>query len=623
MRCIGILHHILKYVAVLRSPLILIPVLCFAADPVVHRLNRTEYEYSVRDLLGVPQAAKDFPPDDSGHGFDNNRDVLSVAPLLMERYLSAAEKTARTAVFGPPAMQPAVVQYLAPLRGSPKVEAPAPGASYDATGLSMTGSQHTRHTFPIDGEYRFALMLDGAQPAGPEPLRAGVWIDGVLLGTAETATGIQNGKVMDIRGKITAGEHTVSASFLKLFAGLAPPAVSTARMASIEIAGPFGATGGPVPPPVDLASLARHAFRRRVAAAEMAQLTGIADGVRKQGGSDREAQTAAIEAILVSPKFLFRADDDRASRLSYFLWSSVPDDELLAADLRNPAELEAQVRRLLRDPKIARFVENFGGQWLEIRRLESVQPDVHYFPDFDDYLRFSMRRETEQFFRAVIADDRSILDFLDARYSFVNQRLAGLYGIGGVEGARFRRVDLAGTPRAGVLTQASVLTVSSFATRTSPVLRGKWILENLLNAAPPPPPAGVPGIDEAGGAAIPMRRRMEQHRQNPACSGCHATMDPLGFALENFDGIGHWRPADASGKLPDGRTVDGPAELAAVLRARPDEFARCFVEKLLTYALGRGLEPADEALVNRIVKRTAARHYRFSDIVVEIAKGLP
>jgi hypothetical protein len=285
---------------------------------------------------------------------------------------------------------------------------------------------------------------------------------------------------------------------------------------------------------------------------------------------------------------------------------------------------------MLQDPKSRALVEEFGGQWLEIRALESVRPDRDRFPDFEDYLRMSMRRETELFFESIIREDRSILDFIDGKFTFVNDRLAQHYGIPGVTGPEFRRIDLTGTPRAGVLTQSSVLTVSSYATRTSPVLRGKWILENLLNAPPPPAPPDVPNLDnEAVGVSSSLRDQMEKHRANATCASCHARMDPLGFGLENFDGIGAWRtedgkfPVNASGVLPSGQSFQGPDELRAILRTDPDAFAQCLAEKLLTYALGRGLERYDRPAVKTIVNRVSANNYRFSSLVLEIVKSLP
>jgi hypothetical protein len=301
-----------------------------------------------------------------------------------------------------------------------------------------------------------------------------------------------------------------------------------------------------------------------------------------------------------------------------------------AGTLGDPSVLTAQVRRMLRDPKSRALAEQFGGQWLQFRALESLTRNRERFPDFEDYLRLSMRRETEQFIEYVIREDRSILDFVDAKYSFLNERLARHYGIAGVSGPAFRRVDLTGTPRGGVLTQGSVLTVSSYATRTSPVIRGKWILENLLNAPPPVPPADVPNLDEKKiGTAASLRAELEAHRSDPNCAACHRRMDPLGFGLENFDAVGAWRttdgkfPIDAHGFLPDGDDFNGPDELRRVLAKQPDAFARCLTSKLLTYALGRGLESYDTRTVRQIASRLPAHDYRFSALILEIVNSLP
>jgi hypothetical protein len=404
-----------------------------------------------------------------------------------------------------------------------------------------------------------------------------------------------------------------------------------------------------------ITDLARRAFRRPVASAEAAKYVALAQRAAQGEGSFEEGLAVGIQALLVSPDFLFRIErpaaaspgakaDTRAyqpitqhqlaTRLSYFLWSSMPDASLRrAADtgtLRRPAVLAAQVRRMLRDPRSQALAEQFGGQWLQFRALESTTRNRERFPEFEDYLRQSMRRETEMFVAHVIREDRSILDFLDARYSFMNERLARHYGIAGVSGPAFRRVDLTGTPRAGVVTQASVLTVSSYATRTSPVLRGKWILDNLLNAPPPEPPADVPNLDETAiGTAASMRDQMQAHRRNPTCASCHRKMDPLGFGLENFDAVGAWRttdgnfPIDASGELPDGEEFDGPGELIAILSKQPRPFSECLTSKLLTYALGRGLEGYDRRTVKEIAARLPARKYRFSALVLEIVNSLP
>jgi len=401
-----------------------------------------------------------------------------------------------------------------------------------------------------------------------------------------------------------------------------------------------------------VSAFARRAFRRTVTDAELAPYLKLAADARKAGASFNDAIAAPLEAILVSADFLFRIDSDNvsaktaaapvrpigqfalASRLASFLWSSTPDDELLkvAEDgtLRKPEVLSAQVQRMLKDPKAHALVENFAGQWLELRRLESVAPDREKFPEFDEYLRMSMRKETEFFFESVVRENRSVLDLLDAKDTYLNEKLAAFYGIPGVKGAEFRRVELTDPNRGGVLTQASVLTVTSYATRTSPVLRGKWILENMLNSPVPPPPPDVPALDEAKvGAAGSMRTQMEAHRNNPVCASCHSKMDPLGFAFENFNAIGRWRtqdgkfPVDPSGVLPDGRAFQGAGELKAVLRNNPQAFTECITEKLLTYALGRGLEAYDQPVIKQIAEHTASQNYRFTALVMEIVNSLP
>jgi hypothetical protein len=653
-----------------RTLAILVPLLVLTAaqpkpDPgrvTARRLNRAEYNYSVRDLLGVDlRAADEFPPDDSGYGFDNIADVLSLSPVLMENYLNAAEKVAHEAVFGPAPLQPTVVRYSVPRRPDAATGV-APGA--DDTGLGLASALHARHRFPVSATYKFTVSLEGIWPGGAHMLRSGIWIDGVQLASAETASGAQNGKKLQLNGAVSAGDHTVSASFLQLF----PATGSTARISAIEIGGPFDMPKGPSPanlrlvyscghldghhdvscPRTIVGSLARRAFRRPVTPQEVDRFTSLISRAQQDGASFEDGVALAIQAILVSPNFLFRIERNSAasttaaaispyelaSRLSYFLWSSIPDDNLLAAaekgTLQKPSVLRAEVSRMLRDPKSSRLAENFASQWLEIRALESVKPDRQKFPEFDDYLRFSMRRETELFFQNVADSDLSILDFIDAPYSFLNQRMAQFYEVPGVAGPEFRKVDFrksppAAGPRAGVLTQAAVLTVSSYANRTSPVLRGKWILGELLNAAPPPPPPDVPNLDEAAiGASMSLRRQMEQHRANPVCAACHSMMDPLGFGLENYNAIGRWRthdgafPIDASGKLPGGREFQGALGLEHWLRADSPRFAAALTRKLMTYALGRGLESFDKPEVDDIVKHAERAKYRFSALVYEI-----
>jgi hypothetical protein len=328
-------------------------------------------------------------------------------------------------------------------------------------------------------------------------------------------------------------------------------------------------------------------------------------------------------------------DDELASRLSYFLWSTMPDAELMrvaaAGQLRQPAVLTAQVRRMLKDPKSDGLVENFGGQWLQLKNMDVVKPDPERFPEFDESLRQSMRKETELFFANMIREDRSVLDFLDADYTFLNERLARFYGVAGVTGPEFRKVDMSGTQRGGgLLAQSSVLTVSSYATRTSPVLRGKWVLENILNAPPPPPPPNVPALDDTKiGASMTIRQQMEAHRANPVCASCHSRMDPLGFGLENLNAIGAWRdvdgkfPIDPSGALPGGKTFQGPGELKAILKTQPDAFVQSLTEKMLTYALGRGIERYDKPVLAAIQAKMKSDGYRFSDLVLGIATSVP
>jgi hypothetical protein len=688
------------------------------------RLNRAEYNNTVRDLLGVNfHPADDFPQDDSGYGFDNIGDVLSLSPVLMEKYLNTAEKIARTALFGVEPLKPTITRLRPPL--GKIASSTKPVFDYDVTGLSLPNAIHATHRFPVDAEYNLRIFLGGVRPAGSEPLQLALWIDGEQVKTAsfdpEGIASFSNDRqdfgsmTLDFRTRVTAGDHWVAVSILRLYEGLPPsyggPApskrptppppvfkppragipperlaeikkrfeerlaqkvpVNEARLTGIDVGGPYDQAKGPSTASLKkiyacghfngqhrmgcdrkiVGSLARRAYRRPVTQEEVGRLTGLISLARAKGDSFEEGIVQAIQAMLVSPHFLFRIEQDRrpaktgdvfligqhdlASRLSYFLWSSMPDEELLRlADeqaLRKPGVMEAQVSRMLKDPKAQALAENFGGQWLELRRLESVNPDRERFPEFEEYLRMSMRRETELFFENIMRQDRSIIDFIDADYTFLNERLARFYKIPDVSGPQFRRVSLAGNAeRGGVLTHASVLTVSSYTTRTSPVLRGKWILENILNAPPPPPPPDVPNLDEAKiGSSMTLRQQLEEHRKNATCAACHARMDPLGFGLENFNAIGQWRtqdgkfPVDSSGTLPDGRTFNGPRELKVILKADRDSFARGLTEKLLTYALGRGLERYDRPVVKKTAAQVAASDYRFSILVLEIAKSLP
>ncbi len=695
------------------------------------RLNRAEYNNTVRDLLGVNfKPADDFPQDDSGYGFDNIGDVLSLSPVLMEKYLTAAETVARTAVFGAEALKPRV-ERLRPPTGRIKSTTKPLLADYDLTGLSLPNSLHVTHRFPVEAEYTFKVFLGGVRPAGSEPLPLALWIDGKQVQTFDfDPDGIASFSVdrqdfgsmtHDFRARIPAGDHWVAISVLRLYEGLPasyggpnpskrpeppkpefkpprreiPPErlaeikrqfearmaekvpVNEARITGVDVIGPYNQTKGASAESQNkifvcghtagthqadcgrkiVSHLVRRAYRRPVTPEEINKLTGLMALAQKQGDSFEEGLAQALQAMLVSPHFLFRIErgasaatsrervtdsqieqvgqHELASRLSYFLWSSMPDDELLQlADqrkLRRPEVMAAQVQRMLKDPRSEALVENFAGQWLELRRLESVKPDRDRFPEFDEYFRMSIHRETELFFDHIIRQDRSLLDFIDADYTFLNERLARFYNIPGISGPEFRKVTLpAGSNRGGILTQASVLTVSSYTTRTSVVLRGKWILDNILNAPPPPAPPGVPTLDESKiGEAASLRQQMEQHRTNPTCAACHARLDPLGFGLENFDAIGGWRtmdgkfPIDASGVLPDGRSFNGVGELKTILKADRDAFAEGVTDKLLTYALGRGLERYDRPTVRQIARRVAAKEFKFSSLVMEIVNSLP
>ncbi|MFN0108833.1 MAG: DUF1592 domain-containing protein [Blastocatellia bacterium] len=698
------------------------------------RLNRAEYNNTVRDLLGVTfKPADDFPQDDSGYGFDNIGDVLSLSPVLMEKYLTAAETVARTAVFGAGQLKPRV-ERLRPPTGKIK-STTTPITDYDLTGLGLPNSLHTTHRFPVEGDYTFKVFLGGIRPAGSEPLPLALWIDGKLVKTFDfDPDGIASFSVdrqdfgsmtYDFRARVPAGDHWLAVSIQRVYEGLPPSyggpnpskrpeppkpefkpprreipperlaeikkqfeariaekvPVNEARISGVDVIGPYNQTKGasvesqkkvfvcghtgqhqaeghhqPTCAEKIIGNLARRAYRRPVTPDEVRRLTTFVALAQKQGDSFEEGLVQAIQAMLVSPHFLFRIEQsvstptvreradlqpqpigqhELASRLSYFLWSSMPDDELLQlADqrkLRRPEVLAAQVQRMLKDPKSEALVENFAGQWLELRRLESVKPDRDRFPQFDEYFRLSARRETELFFDHIIRQDRSLLDFIDADYTFLNERLARFYKIPGVSGPEFRKVVLpTDANRGGILTQASVLTVSSYATRTSVVLRGKWILDNVLNAPPPPAPPGVPNLDETKtGTAMTLRQQMEQHRTNPTCAACHARLDPLGFGLENFDAIGGWRtmdgkfPIDSSGVLPDGRSFKGVGELKTILKADRASFAEGVTDKLLTYALGRGLERYDKPVVKQIARNVAAKEYKFSSLVMEIVNSLP
>jgi hypothetical protein len=640
------------------------------------RLNRYEYNSTIRDLLGVDfRAGDDFPADNFSYGFDNNAATLTVTPALMAKYLDAAKKIARAAI--EPVPPPA----------TPEVER--------RSNASASPDFAWRRNFIWDGDYDVHIAIAGRSDPfalyisldDGEPQRLPVSVDFEARRYADTRLTVGAGahrlRVLvvrdddravdqawayeEARARKTGAEPLSKAEIrTRLMAGALPDfagRVTPPYPEFVEARGPYGlvlpaisagyrlvfscghALGGHTPACVrgNLENLARRAWRRPVTPGEIDKLMRLAaapppsDSKSEQQNLRQQMETG-VEAILVSPSFLFRVENaasprgndfEMASRLSYFLWSSMPDDELFHAaerrELADPAALQAQARRMLADPKSNALAENFAAQWLEFRNLDFIHRDPARFPQFTADLRDAMRMETELFFEHVLHEDRGILDFLNAKYTFVNELLAKLYGIPGVAGDRFRQVDLDGTARVGVLTQASVLTVTSYSTRTSPVLRGKWILENILNDPPPPPPANVAALrDPSSEPALTLRQQLEQHRANPACAGCHLRMDALGFGLENFDAIGRWRardeplPIDSTGTLPDGSSFSSPVELAAILAKHPNAFAQCLTEKLLTFALGRELNSQDRVAAAGIGQSAAKTNYRLSDLILGI-----
>jgi len=636
---------------------------CDIQDPgrvTLRRLNREEYNNTIRDLFGVDlKPANDFPSDDVGYGFDNIGDVLTISPLLMERYLGAAEKISEAVIFAEDANAP-IARFEAermPQTGGDGV------VMDDGRNLYSNGQVTVDFNFPQDGDYLLRARAY-EQHAGDEFAKMTLRFEDKEVQTVEVKAGEDAPKIYQVRVRASAGKRRFAVAFINDYYNPRHPDPKNRDRNLIvdylEIVGPLAVRPNPLPEPhrriipcdpphrEDCArkiihDFARRAFRRPVTDDEVNRLMRYVKMAEEEGDSFERGIQLATQAILVSPHFLFRVELDStnevrelndfelASRLSYFLWSSMPDDELFSlaeqGKLRDPQVLAAQAKRMMKDPKSRAFVQNFAGQWLQLRNLALVNPDKQRFPDWDEDLRAAMRTETELFFEDIMRNDRSVLDFIDGKFTYVNERLAKHYGIRGVTGEQFRRVTLAGPQRSGVLTQASVLTVTSNPTRTSPVKRGKWILEQFLNAPPPPPPANVEELKEDGPLKGTLRQKMEQHRKNPSCATCHQQMDPLGFALENYDAIGAWRklddglPVDASGELPSGEKFDTPAQLKAVLKNQSKQFVRCLTEKMLTYALGRGLVAEDRCSVDDITKAVIKGQYRFSALVTEIVKS--
>jgi len=634
---------------------------------IAHRLNRTEYMNTVRDLLGVRFAAdRDFPADDTGLGFDNIGELLNLSPLLMERYMAAAERISQWAISTQIPARPLQIEYK----------------TQDQRLLRIGRSAaEAHHQVEFSGEYVVRFELPGERPqvdgVDAKPVTLALYMDGVLIQSKSIETK-PSGLVYfnpyseeEMRVFLPAGDHVFRAAFLDddYVRTLADTDVfrnqSNKFISGIVFSGPFEttteqesrrriltcdpATGRACVESI-LNTLATRAYRRPATPRDVQSLARFVDLAMSNGQSAEEGIQLAIQAMLVSPNFLFRLEHDPdprdpravrevsqyelASRLSYFLWSSMPDDELLevarVGNLREPGVLQVQVDRMLADPRAVAFAENFAGQWLETRNLDVVRPDPDLFRDWDPELRDAMKRETSMFFQHVLNENRPIGDFLSANYTFLNERLARHYGIEGITGPDFRHVTLTTDQRGGVLSHASVLTVSSYPTRTSPVIRGRYILENILGTPPAPPPDDIPALEVSNdGTAKSMREQLAQHREDPICMSCHLRMDPLGFALENYDAIGRWRdaeggfPIDPTGTLPDGRPFETGAEMRVLLASQLPQFSFALSEKMLIYALRRGLETYDMRALESIQRTVAADDYRFRTMVHEIVKSFP
>ncbi|MBZ2178051.1 MAG: DUF1592 domain-containing protein [Acidobacteriota bacterium] len=643
------------------------------------RLNRTEYQNAIRDLLAVEVDVTGLlPADDVSRGFDNVT-VGNLSPTLLERYLGAARKIGRLAIGIAPKQAGGETVLLPPDLTQEE--------HFEGLPLGTRGGTAVRYTFPLDAEYEIQVRLQRDRNEHVEGLRGQHTVELLLDGeriqafvAKPPAPGKDHAGVdreFNVRVRVSAGPHTVAAVFPKQASAMLEterqpyqahfnmdrhPRITPAVF-SVTVNGPYNAKGpGDTPSRRAIfvcstqdeacatrivSRLARRAYRRPVRAADLAVPMRFFRETQGKEGFEAGIEMA-LRAVLVSPEFLFRVEQDPAgvkpgtayriselelaSRLSFFLWSSIPDEELLGlaerGELRKPGVLSGQVRRMLGDERARMLVTNFADQWLQLRNVAAATPDMRAFPDFDDNLRKAFRRETHLFLESVLREDRSVTELLRANYSFLNERLAKHYGVAGVYGSRFRKVTFGeGAERGGLLRQGSILTVTSYATRTSPVIRGKWVLDNILGVPPPPPPPNVPALEETKAAMKKMtvRERLAEHRRNPACAGCHKLMDPVGFALENYDAVGRWRraedgvPVDVSGGLPDGAQFSGVAGLEKALLTRPELFATTVTEKLLTYALGRGVEFTDAPAVRQIVRQAERNNFRFSSLLEGIA----
>lgn len=637
----------------------------------MRRLNRFEYNNTIRDLVGVDfHPADDFPADDTGYGFDNIGDVLSLPPLLMEKYLAAAEQIIDKAI-----VTSIAGETIVDLEGTALKVVEGGGRPRGDTAMQLyaNGLLECSIRIPQAGTHEIIVKAFGDQ-TGPDPARMSVRIDGNEVRLVDVpATHDAPGEYV-IPWKLTEGDHRLGLAFVNDYYNPNDPDESkrdrnlivlgcTVRSAdeaeweklpdtyrNIILRPPASSKRHQLVREV-INRFAQRAFRRSVNGEEVKRLVQLYQQAEKDGATFEQAIRIPLTAILVSPHFLFRIEIDRpdtikdgahslnefelASRLSYFLWSSMPDQNLFeAARIRAVKDLDKltkQVERMLDDPKSSALVESFAVQWLQLRKLGITTPDTDRFPGVTTELMADMRRETELFFEAVLRENRPVTDLLDADFTYVNERLAKHYGIEGVQGPDFRRVNVARDTRGGILTQASVLTLTSNPTRTSPVKRGKWVLENLLGAPPPPPPPGVPELpdEKKGQLTGTLRQRLEQHRAPNACGVCHSRIDPLGFGLENYDAVGRWRThdgeseVDASGVLPDGSSFKGPGELKRLLVTRKDEFTRSLAEKMLTYALGRGLTRSDRPALDKIVVDVQSNGDTLKSMVLAVVLSEP
>jgi len=658
--------------------------------PLLHRLSRTEYQNAIRDLLAIDALPREMdyslllPADNISSGFDNIADLLFVSPATMERYLDASRKISRLAAGDPEIPLMVNIHKLGPEQ--------LQDARVDELPFGTRGGIAIRSYFPVDGEYEVAFDIAGT---AREATQIEITVDGERAqlitiggpggGAARGGRGGRGGAASpnEYRIPVKAGERLVGVTFIEHSQAqdeetLRPRLRSRGSgpaLASVTLSGPYNIHGAGDTPARKrlfvcrpdsgatreaetacarriLTTLTRRAYRRPSTEADVQRLLPFYTAGRTEGGFDLGIERA-LERVLDSPQFLYRiesqpataapgstyriSDIELASRLSFFLWSSIPDDELLeaaiAGKLRTPAVLEQQTRRMLADRRAESMVTNFADQWLYLRDIESKVPDELLFPDFDETLRDAFHRETELFLDSVLRENHSVMDLLTANYTFVNERLAKHYGIPNIQGSYFRRVNFpADSPRGGLLSQGSILAVTSYSNRTSPVLRGKWVLENLLGSPPPPPPANVPALKTEGsepGKTLTMREAMIQHRASPACAGCHARMDPIGFSMENFDALGRWResdsggPIDASGALPDGTRFAGIPGLRKMLLEHSGEFVSTFSEKLLMYAVGRNLQYYDAPAVRQIVRGASADKYTLTSLVLGVVKSVP